>query len=61
MTKKSYKLIAESIKEQYARQDMLDHAAGGYAIRELTDNLATILKLDNPKFDRDKFLTDCGF
>lgn len=48
MNRKNYALIAEVIKS-------------ADSIRELTDNLATVLKMDNPRFDRDKFLKACGF
>jgi capsule polysaccharide export protein KpsE/RkpR len=58
MTRKDYQLIAEVIREQgadlvyqnseKARHDLTAHA------------LADALALDNPRFDRARFLTACG-
>lgn len=57
MTKKDYELIAESIKDVLEYQKRPDHAV---TVRIVASNLAFVLKLDNPKFDEDKFLTACG-
>ena len=69
MKTKNIKLIAESIQQNYLKGQpfpkdtaLQDAMSMGYreALRDLTENLATILKLDNPKFDRDKFIKECG-
>lgn len=65
-TQKLYKEISEAIKCQLDqpmsvfnnKRDMQMYKAG---IGEVVENLCTILKKDNSKFDRDKFLNDCGF
>lgn len=50
MTKKDYELIADWAA--YCKDMPLDLVA--------LEILATKLEGDNPKFDRDKFLTACG-
>lgn len=59
MTRKDYELIADAISGtilEYARQgeDVAD------VMRELAENLATELEMDNPRFDREKFRKACG-
>lgn len=54
MTKKDYELIAEHIKE--APKGVFNE----FYREAFVCGLADKLKNDNPKFDRDKFLTACG-
>lgn len=65
MTRKQYKAIAEVLKgaKDYADQSKVveERVFVSATVAGITDNLATVFKLDNPKFDRDKFLTACGF
>lgn len=66
MTRKDYILIAKSIyrskmvkeateKNKIKRQAMID------ALHLVANDLAGSLYGDNPQFNRDKFLTACGF
>jgi len=62
MTKKDYKLIATAIwragyledKNKIRQQAKMD------ARRLIAINIATDLKQDNPRFNRDKFMEACG-
>jgi len=53
MTRKDYVMIAEVIKN-------LDEVIDEYALEVLADNMADSLESDNPRFDRDRFLSACG-
>lgn len=55
MTKKHY----EAIARVFRRNTDLPAAAGA-AVRETARELADVLQADNPRFDRDRFLTACG-
>jgi len=50
MTRKDYQMIAEV----FAR------SAGDDLAKILAENLADKLEIDNPRFDRARFLTACG-
>ena len=55
LTKKNYKAIADIIKEhEYLGFDYYD-------LGNLISDLASYFKVDNPNFDRKKFLDACGF
>jgi hypothetical protein len=59
MTKKHYIKIAALIRKQADRDDL-----NGYQdemLHDLTTDLCAILKDDNPAFDKDRFMTACGF
>lgn len=62
MTRKDYRLIAGVF---FYRNDMANRIQNTVARRnhyyELASSLATELQRDNPRFDRDKFLTACGW
>lgn len=61
MTRKDYQAIAKAIAKVRADR------RGGYgldiearhAIEEIEDGLAAVFAADNPRFNRDKFLTAC--
>ena len=57
MTKKHYEMIAAqiAIQKSMTRCDITHKSLNALAI-----NLAFLLKADNPKFNRDMFLTACG-
>lgn len=57
MTKKDYKLIAESVKETHH----LSGAAALNALERLANRLADKLAVENSRFDRTRFLAACGF
>lgn len=56
MTKKHYELIASVFKEAFDPKGI----AQTFTVRLLADEMAEALKLDNPKFDRERFLQACG-
>lgn len=55
LMKKNYKAIAEIVDKYNAIQ--MDY----YDFGNFVSDLATYFKEDNPNFDREKFLTACGF
>ena len=64
MTKKHYELIASNIREVYEYQKDNDgrgsKAIKQGAIRVVADSLADSFAFDNPRFNRERFLTACG-
>lgn len=54
MTRKDYVVIAEAIKVEVQWGDK-------ETARNIADFLCMVLKTDNARFDKDKFLTACGF
>lgn len=56
MTRKDYVAIAEVISSN--RSVMNEVARAGVDV--VATELATVLKRNNPRFDRDRFLTACG-
>jgi len=66
MSKKDYIVIAESIRTQVKQ---LDRYPKGDALanvlrrnlQALADNLAVNLAVENPRFDRERFMKACGF
>lgn len=71
MTRKDYELIAAAIKSHVDRLRAPDRS--GYAVANAAMGLplaavegtaksvATALALDNPRFDRQRFMAACGF
>lgn len=57
MTKKDYELIAEAINSTVSHYHPW---AISNVMNEALEALCEALKLDNPNFDRDKFMTACG-
>lgn len=57
MTKKDYELIAGSLKmtKSWSPNDFTDNM-----FRITCENMANSLNRNDPKFDRNKFLTACG-
>jgi hypothetical protein len=58
MTRKDYILIADSIKN--SRENWEGYQEGQEAIDGLARCLATKLGQENPRFNRETFLTACG-
>lgn len=58
MTRKDYVLIAKSIKQ--TRDMFADGSPSTKAIDIAAMELATVLKSENQRFDRQRFLTACG-
>ena len=63
MSRKDYVSAAVIIKEQWDYSRTLEKSQGE-AVRAVLDsvasNLATMFRIDNERFDRDRFLTACG-
>jgi hypothetical protein len=57
MTKKDYIALAASIRKNYYEIGDLSAEA---ALRYFAIDLCTILKEDNERFDKTRFLTACG-
>lgn len=64
MSKKDYILLARVIKSQVDSAstcvDYQDKEQGEYWTKELAKVLAQTLKLENARFDSERFLTACG-
>lgn len=64
MTKKDYERLAQLVR--YTRQNISDEMPEDYLIgfkvatRIMAHNMCTALQLDNPRFDRERFLKACG-
>ena len=58
MTRKDYQMIAESILT--ARKVQSELGEMYVSVAHLANTLATDLEIDNPRFDRDRFLKACG-
>lgn len=58
MTRKDYVMIADTIKT--ARKVEGDAGAILVSVAHLANTLATELEIDNPRFDRARFLDACG-
>jgi 2C-methyl-D-erythritol 2,4-cyclodiphosphate synthase len=54
MTRKDYVAIAEAIALTVESYDDV-------AVHAVADAIASVFASDNPRFDRGKFLTACGF
>jgi hypothetical protein len=52
MTRKDYVMIADTIATGW-------HSSGE-AKRDIAVTLANVFEIDNPRFDRDRFLVACG-
>jgi hypothetical protein len=66
MTRKHYRLLANAIKRQneqakenrrFRLEDLIIHTANLTMARIIAD----VLKKDNPRFNRTKFMEACGF
>lgn len=61
MTRKDYKALAEILKDSYPATMPKDLAEYQQWHKALTENFADMLQADNPRFDRAKFMSACGF
>jgi len=57
MTRKDYELIAEAIKTS---RKVITGEAVLVSVEHLANTLATDLEIDNPRFNRARFLSACG-
>lgn len=61
MTRKDYELIAGILKGAYNYEATFnDNDKGAKAIEGISHTFATMLEKQNPRFDRDRFLSACG-
>lgn len=64
MTKKHFEAIAQTLRDEFeatlpsADPEFIRGAA--YALEETAKSLADYFARENPRFDRDRFLTACG-
>ena len=56
MTRKDYNALAGDLAIEY--RHMGEAARAGF--RSAVETLTVVLKRDNPRFDRERFLTACG-
>jgi hypothetical protein len=61
MSRKDYVAIANAIVGQVKSLQLADNWDGIDAVCEVTKAIADVLGADNDRFDRDKFVTACGF
>jgi hypothetical protein len=66
MTKKDYELIAGSVwrsvrSYEWIEKNKVKREAKRNALHLVATDLSARLAHDNPKFDKDKFMTACGF
>lgn len=65
MTRRDYEIIAAGIRcYRYSYWEEAHHPAKDSTrqiVGRVADSVATALAIDNPRFDRDRFLTACGF
>jgi hypothetical protein len=54
MTRKHYIAMAQAFKLVKVHDGDIE------TLTKLAHELASVLKVDNPRFDKDKFLTACG-
>jgi hypothetical protein len=59
MTQKHYIEVAAMLNQQ--RMDTEGHPGQYHRVREITRELALIMKSDNPRFKAGKFFTAAGF
>jgi hypothetical protein len=63
MSRKDYVATAEIINEAIRRNPVVPEGqidTAFNAVREVAENLATMFKRDNGRFDRTRFLNACG-
>jgi hypothetical protein len=61
MTRKDYVLLSSAIKKQWDIEVSL-HGRGdnSLTVHNTAARIAYALQRDNPRFDKNRFLTDCG-
>ncbi len=61
MTKKDFELIAHTLKREYIFDRDVTPVNEYLLFRRICDNFVETLSQTNERFDRDRFLTACGF
>ncbi len=60
MTRKDYVLIAKSLKSSWQDIQGMNAIMEKDAYAHVCENIASALKADNMRFDRERFVTACG-
>lgn len=60
MTKKHFEMMAKLFRDQIEENKSYGNSAGAEAIINLAERFCFEAEYDNPRFDRDRFLTACG-
>jgi hypothetical protein len=55
MTRKDYQALAKALREE------LDEATDGFQWANCVHAVAAVLRADNPRFDKPKFMDACGW
>lgn len=58
MTRKDYELISKAIKLR--TEAIPKHGGGMMLVKGVVDGIAEAMKMDNPNFNKEKFLAACG-
>lgn len=59
MSRKDYVALAEALKQ--AKDKHREILGAGSVLKDAAERIADVLQSDNPRFDRGRFLTACGF
>lgn len=64
MTRKDYVVLAGVIQDTYAQFNTPGqpdyNSVAGWGVATVALNICDVLAADNPRFDRERFLTACG-
>jgi hypothetical protein len=60
MTRKDYELLAESIRLTRNKAEWQGNAIDETTLEAVTVSMAQLLEYENPRFNREMFLTVCG-
>lgn len=60
MSRKDYELLAGLLRDEIETAEGLFEPIGAEALRNYARRLTIVLKHENPRFDRGRFLTACG-
>jgi hypothetical protein len=60
MTKKDYELIGKAIKGELGTWSISTQHQGIIAVQSVSYRIAELLELENPTFDKERFLKACG-
>ena len=60
LTKKDFKAVAEIIKLQITRYHVQERYACANGVESIAYHLADYFAMQNPRFDRERFLAACG-
>lgn len=61
MTRKDYVLIAEAINEAREGAATMPHGNRAYGAYAAAEAIARVLRMNNERFDKARFMDACGF